>query len=161
MRQQGGGERDQDAAADGPPAETRCTAFSDERKSSDRGVDVAEKKTDPRGLRGSVGSRKVPDRENKNAALCAAVSRLLLLRGLLRALLLLRWHSDHLLLAMRCSVYRHRHVRNVNSCVVLGRARLLAPKLQDHTLAELDRGDIRGAALAELLQEAGLEDEVV
>src|SRR5438105_3120015 len=113
--------------------------------------DVAEKKTDPRGLRGSVGSRKVPDLENKNAAHRAAVRSLLLLRGLLRALLLLRRHSDHLLLAMRCSVYRHRHVRNVNSGDVLGRLRLLTPKLQDHALPQLHRRDVGGAALPQLL----------
>src|SRR5581483_7283840 len=84
-------------------------------KSSEARARCAGNKTDPRGLRGSVGSRKVPRPRNEKRDAIASQSDLLLLRGLLRSLLLLGGHSDHLLLATRCSVYRHRHVANVNT----------------------------------------------
>src|SRR5438093_12116009 len=53
---------------------------------------LGQKETDPRGLRGSAGSRKVPDSKIKKATtlVVAKTTLVLLLRGLLR--LLLCWH---------------------------------------------------------------------
>src|SRR5437667_10734455 len=54
---------------------------------------LGQKETDPRGLRGSAGSRKVPDSKSKKRRLSSSLrtTLVLLLRGLLR--LLLCWHQ--------------------------------------------------------------------
>src|SRR5438132_111452 len=54
---------------------------------------LGQKETDPRGLRGSAGSRKVPDSKSKKRRLSSPLrtTLVLLLRGLLR--LLLCWHQ--------------------------------------------------------------------
>src|SRR5437899_13002873 len=54
---------------------------------------LGQEETDPRGLRGSAGSRKVPDSKSKKRRLSSPLrtTLVLLLRGLLR--LLLCWHQ--------------------------------------------------------------------
>src|SRR5256885_13564723 len=54
---------------------------------------LGQKETDPRGLRGSAGSRKVPGTKTKKRRLSSSprTTLVLLLRGLLR--LLLCWHQ--------------------------------------------------------------------
>src|SRR5439155_23121481 len=76
-----------------------------------------EKKTDPRGLRGSAGSRKVPDSRNQKATTLVVAhdrstsssSRTSSSSSSLALVALL-------LLATPWRLYRHTHVSNVNTC---------------------------------------------
>src|SRR5712691_8070494 len=76
---------------------------------------LGQKETDPRGLRGSAGSRKVPDTKIKKATtlvvaqdnLSASSSRTSSPSSLLASV-------DHLLLATHWRLYRHTHVADVN-----------------------------------------------
>src|SRR6267143_6864522 len=63
------------------------------RRCAIRSSVLGQKETDPRGLRGSAGSRKVPDSKSKKRRLSSSLKTtlVLLLRGLLR--LLLCWHQ--------------------------------------------------------------------
>src|SRR5438093_12180810 len=126
---------------------------------------LGQKETDPRGLRGSAGSRKVPDSKSKKRRLSSPLKTtlVLLLRGLLR--LLLCWHQwitsswpliDGYIDTLTSLMSTHLPGKSSSR-----RRWNVAPQPLRDSSSELRGSDIGGRAVAHALQEALLEREVV
>src|SRR5437016_6185931 len=126
---------------------------------------LGQKETDPRGLRGSAGSRKVPDSKSKKRRLSSPLrtTLVLLLRGLLR--LLLCWHqwitSSWPLIDGYIDTLTSLMSTELTGKSSGGRRWNVAPQTLRDASSELRGSDIGRPAVADDLQEALLEGEIV
>src|SRR5881392_3348260 len=126
---------------------------------------LGQKETDPRGLRGSAGSRKVPDSKSKKRRLSSPLrtTLVLLLRRLVR--LLLCWHqwitSSWPLIDGYIDTLTSLMSTELTGKSSSGRRGNVAPQSLRDAASELRRSDIGGPAVADDLQESLLEREIV